>query len=992
MANKRISQLPFVGNTGYTSIDIMPIVNYDIPTGTTKYTPIIDFKNWALSAISVTYSELSTLISSNDLVQGSYYLITDFQTIYDLPDYFPDGTPRTNIETLITAVDPIIVFATSNNTISINAYQPSYPNDTIKYDYDWTTTEINGSSAKGRITERIDEYNNRTDYDHRKVQFKRYTSYSSNSKLTGTISDYDCTTGIVVGVDTLFFGEINPGDIILFNSKSILGYYIGVKVLNILSNTTMEVLIDLTYSGTIFTGADIDYYSSFIAGFNLDYKEVYVGQSDESDFASTYTFQLNGYTLDNYIGDHSSYYINGSSPFGLSFLLSNNVIGYTSLSNNFGDISFNNSFNDKTQKNKISGLFYNNVMRDIFADNKIGSYFNENIFLNQMLNNQIGDNFSNNIQINKSFNDNQIQNNFTYNVFYDGFESNVIGNYFNDNIFFTYVIQNNIGNYFNNNTVLPSFSYNVIGENFANNQIINTKAEFVDNHIGNNFLNNVIGNNFSSNQIGNYFGDTVKKSNQIGTEFKNNQIGDYFGSDGVQNPLGNQIGVVTTIGFDTLQSVPSGITLTNGGTSYSDSTNVSTTGGLGSSLTVDILTDGTGVITGVTINTPGTYYSVGDSITIVGGGNDATFDITGVTSFTVGDTIDNGIGDSCEVVSIESLSSITVNVLIGELGIGNTINNNTDSSAIISSIDITVYSDGSMKDNVIGNHFINNQIGLEFNNNQIGNYFGNDMSTDISNIILDNFKSNIISNYFGIDVETPSTGEGGNIIRNNFIGNTIGDSFTYNITYDTSDGGYNNNQIGWGCNTNTFGDGFNYNKIGDLFQENLLGVYFAGNEIGYFFNLNQINDNASFNRIGEISWFNQIDTGFEANRTGVSFFGNTIGIDFVHNTIGNYFGQFFLAGNTWGDNVYDNKFGDHTYGNDVSSNFNNNNIFNNFIGNIVGDNFQYNVIQYDVSDDFTSATHVYSPYTCTLLNDQTSTLKLIYLDGTPALVAVSPTS
>jgi len=38
------------------------------------------------------------------------------------------------------------------------------------------------------------------------------------------------------------------------------------------------------------------------------------------------------------------------------------------------------------------------------------------------------------------------------------------------------------------------------------------------------------------------------------------------------------------------------------------------------------------------------------------------------------------------------------------------------------------------------------------------------------------------------------------------------------------------------------------------------------------------------------------------------------------------------------------------------------------------------------------ATHVYNNYTCTLLNDSTSTLKLIYLDGSPALVAVSPVS
>jgi len=44
MANKRISQLPYVGNTGYTVNDIMPIVNYDVSSGTTKNTPLVDLK------------------------------------------------------------------------------------------------------------------------------------------------------------------------------------------------------------------------------------------------------------------------------------------------------------------------------------------------------------------------------------------------------------------------------------------------------------------------------------------------------------------------------------------------------------------------------------------------------------------------------------------------------------------------------------------------------------------------------------------------------------------------------------------------------------------------------------------------------------------------------------------------------------------------------------------------------------------------------------
>ena len=39
MANKKISQLPFVGYTDYTPNDIFAIVNYQNPAGVTKHTP-----------------------------------------------------------------------------------------------------------------------------------------------------------------------------------------------------------------------------------------------------------------------------------------------------------------------------------------------------------------------------------------------------------------------------------------------------------------------------------------------------------------------------------------------------------------------------------------------------------------------------------------------------------------------------------------------------------------------------------------------------------------------------------------------------------------------------------------------------------------------------------------------------------------------------------------------------------------------------------------
>ena len=76
--------------------------------------------------------------------------------------------------------------------------------------------------------------------------------------------------------------------------------------------------------------------------------------------------------------------------------------------------------------------------------------------------------------------------------------------------------------------------------------------------------------------------------------------------------------------------IPTAVTITAGGSGYgATGTNVATSGGNGSNLTVDFTSTG-GVVDGVTINTAGTGYAVEDTITITGGGNNATFDVASI--------------------------------------------------------------------------------------------------------------------------------------------------------------------------------------------------------------------------------------------------------------------------------------------------------------------------------------------------------------------------
>ena len=81
--------------------------------------------------------------------------------------------------------------------------------------------------------------------------------------------------------------------------------------------------------------------------------------------------------------------------------------------------------------------------------------------------------------------------------------------------------------------------------------------------------------------------------------------------------LGNgNIGAVLT--FDPLTLVP--------GTGYTTATDVATTGGTGTGLTVDI-TANAGAVTAVVVNNPGIGYTIGDTITIDAGNDDATIDV-----------------------------------------------------------------------------------------------------------------------------------------------------------------------------------------------------------------------------------------------------------------------------------------------------------------------------------------------------------------------------
>ncbi|MES2812030.1 MAG: DUF6252 family protein [Bacteroidota bacterium] len=117
--------------------------------------------------------------------------------------------------------------------------------------------------------------------------------------------------------------------------------------------------------------------------------------------------------------------------------------------------------------------------------------------------------------------------------------------------------------------------------------------------------------NISSSNVGTYKLGTVNQSNVASFYPVNNE--DVFYSTGITEGSVNEI------------------KLTNGGTGYTTASIVSTSGGSGTGLKVNITAGSNGVITKVEINVPGTDYLPGDVITVVAGNNNASFAVVSVS-------------------------------------------------------------------------------------------------------------------------------------------------------------------------------------------------------------------------------------------------------------------------------------------------------------------------------------------------------------------------
>ena len=329
-----------------------------------------------LTTVPVTYSQLYTLATGGDLVPLTYYTITDYQTIYDQPDFYANGLPVTNPVTLTGSVEPLIVFATGVDTLDPQAYSTANGDDTIIYNIGITTTEINGEPTKGAITSRESSEGNLIGYDFRAVVLKRYESvegsgiYNSYKDTGFAYSDTIPTFGPNcenIRLSVQDWGEGGFDDSPFRISNNVFGQY-------------SESIVALG-----------DFY-------NNTFGEVCYGMT------------FGHFCRNNTLGDGFA-----NNEIGNEF--ANNIIGANSIGNHIGNGFANNTIPGALTGNEISDGFANNGFVGVCANNVIGDGFAGNEIEEGFTNNYLGSNFAGT----------STGINFTFNHIGDNFATKTVG-------------------------------------------------------------------------------------------------------------------------------------------------------------------------------------------------------------------------------------------------------------------------------------------------------------------------------------------------------------------------------------------------------------------------------------------------------------------------------------------------------------------------------------------------------------------------------------
>ena len=429
-----------------------------------------------LDTTSLTYNDFYTLISGGNLQTGRTYILVDFQTIYDQMDFDNTGALKSSLTTKTGAIEEIWVYALANDRIASTAYSKTYPNDKIQYDWTYNKTFVNATPAKGRISERIDEWNNRTDYDHREIKFIRY---DNGSGVYNVINDNGNAS-----LEFLTFGSNygTGGDIYdnwlgdFYSIGVFFGQEYGNNVFNggfFLSNETSSLFINNTFGGDIQNNTFSGYVQNNTFSGDVQYNtfggivqnNTFSGDVDNNTFSGD--VHDNTFSGDVYNNTFSGNVENNT----FSGYVDNNTFSGDVHDNTFSGNVENNTFSGDVYDNTFGGDVYNNTFSGYVQNNTFSGYVQNNTFGGNVYNNTFGGDVYNN-----TFSGYVHDNTFSGDVYNNTFSGYVHDNTFGGNITFNTFS----GNVYNNTFTFTSFlSYSDITGVISNKTIDETTYPFL---------------------------------------------------------------------------------------------------------------------------------------------------------------------------------------------------------------------------------------------------------------------------------------------------------------------------------------------------------------------------------------------------------------------------------------------------------------------------------------------------------------------------------
>jgi len=413
-----------------------------------------------------TYAELVNEVASSGLTGGASYLMTDFQTIYDRPDYSGSSVTRAPVILTVTAAtEPLVLRAISETQFDPRVVSTLFPDDIIHYEFDYNTTFINSAPAKGRIIYRKDSNGNITDYDHRNITFKRYDRSGSGVYIYTWNSGSD-NSSLISPIQIANSFNVTFGDCVKYleyplNPDYGFGFNLPNNIIGSDSaNVTFGSFVKDNTFGTNYESCTFgNYYWANIFGNNYAY----------TSFANYYAFNIFG-------NNHNS-----------------NSFGNSYISNSFGNTYQNNNFGNSYSSNQFGNTYRSNQFGNNYITNIFGNTYNYNNYNNNYDNNNFGN----------TYQDNNFGSNYIVNIFGNLYSKNTFGNTYNDNDFGYQLRWNNFGNDYTTNDFIST----------------NSGATFVHNSFGHRYEDNSFSGNTENCTIGSYF-----QRNSISSTFKSNNI------------------------------------------------------------------------------------------------------------------------------------------------------------------------------------------------------------------------------------------------------------------------------------------------------------------------------------------------------------------------------------------------------------------------------------------------------------------------------------